>query len=286
MTESSTKIGIDNSDGIFHVARIKYCSGRPEIKALFTFEKSFSGEQNLLEGGKIIFSVPDNEVIMKKIILDNNENDCNLRARFEMEQSLLEDEKNFCFETITTGKKNNFLGLIVRKQLLEKTVLNLSDYKKESMTDIAYQMRAVALAKGYLNFCRLSGGELISLVDINKQIASIAFIYRNKIIDLTYMVMDKYDINTNDGKKKLSVDLRTVINFKLAGFLEQEISVPLSSLVVSGQSIDEETTALLKNCFPIDIETPKINPGFLSTEIDLSQIPLEKYLLALGLTVN
>ena len=49
---------------------------------------------------------------------------------------------------------------------------------------------------------------------------------------------------------------------------------------------DADTVEKLKRYFAVDISRPNVNTGFFSGQGDLASVPLEKYLVALGLAAK
>lgn len=286
MNAPKARIGIDYRNGLFYAARVEHPAGRPEVKALIRFERSQLVGHHLLEGAKVIFGVPDSDVILKSISLNSRRSDVQLEARFELAQSLLEDEKDFRFDTIATGQNNRYLGLIIRRTQMESNLRDLLGEASASFADSACQMRAAALARGYLTFCQLPRGDLICLADFGDRRLSIAFVYQARVIGLTHMALDRFDLSTKPGLEKMAVEFKTIANFKLCSFFEDGITLPLSALIVSGDGIDREAIAAMEKYFPIELDHPRLNAGFFSGQSDMPGIPFEKYLVALGLTVD
>ncbi|MEW6411373.1 MAG: hypothetical protein AB1483_02740 [Candidatus Zixiibacteriota bacterium] len=286
MSESQIKIGVDFRGDLFYVARVDYSGGRPEVKALFRLEKQHLGQHHLLEGGQLILSVPDSEIILKRLNLNGSAGDIETRARFELVHTLMEDEDRFYFDIIPTGKESAYLGLILRKERLESFLDKLLDQRRSFFAQSGYRTRAAALADGYINFCRLTGGDLICLADFMGQSASMAFVYRNKIIDLTHMSLKRFDLTTTAGVGKMCVELKTLVNFKVAALFNEGISTPLSAMLLSGDTVTEQDSQIMKRYFPVEIITPTVNSGFFNGQADLTDVPLEKYIVALGLAAN
>ncbi|NOY88515.1 MAG: hypothetical protein GXO93_03870 [FCB group bacterium] len=286
MADNLINIGIDARGDFFYAARVSYKLGRPEIKALFRTEKTPLNQHQLLEGGNIIFALPDNKVAIKKIMIKPKTDDFPQRVLFELEQSLLEDEKNYCFDILKNDKEKYVLGLITRRKEIEDSQTKLLGKQSNFSLDFMCQLRSIALAKGFLQFCRLNDNNLICLADFNQQLASIAFIYQNNIVDVTYMLLNKYELNNPDQIKQLAIELKTVINFKLASFYDQGITIPLSSLYITGDKSEIAMINIFKRYFKVNIQVPAINSSFLSDTFHPEKIVWEKYLIALGATVN
>ena len=286
MSAHGVKIGIDLRGGLYYAARIEEGAGRPDIKALARFERAHLADHELLKGGRVVMSVPDNRIVIKRIGLPENESDPAAKAKFELSQMLLEDEKEFLFDLIDTGRNNQYLGLIVRREQIDACFSRYSGELFTTSDNTDYRMRAAALAKGYLTFCRPVGGDLVCLADFNDESVSIVFVFRGRTIGFTHASLENLDLSVESDLQKMAIDFKTVINFALASLFEQGVTTPLSALVVSSDGPNGEITSALKTYFSIEIATAEINPGFLAERGDVAAIPMEKYLVALGLTIN
>lgn len=282
MSNSSLKIGIDYRNGQYYTARVENEKGRPEVKALLRCDKDNIHKHPLLKSSEFIISVPDDKVIIKKIAFDSSDSDFDLKVKFELAQRIGEDEKNFYSYTIPTGIENNFLGIIIRKNYFDKLSADISN-SSENLS-VNGEMRSSAMAKGYLNFCQLVEGDLVCLADFCESQVSIAFIYKNQILDLTYLSLN--NLNINSDFEKAAIELKTLIDFKLAAFFNDGITVPLSSLLVIGDNLEDSQISILDRFFQSKVQKPQIHTGFFSNQSKLADIPLEKYLTALGLTIN
>lgn len=283
MNESLIQIGIDCRDNLYYAARVNYSGGRPDVKALLRLDKDNLKNHQLLKGDNIIFSVDDDSVIFKKIRIDKNDSKLSQKINFELSQSMLDDESNFLFDYIESYNSNKFMGMIVNRSGIEKLIsdLSLSDNEK-----IGFLARSVGLAKGYITFCRQTGGELIALLDFNSPLVSIAFLYKNKIIDLAHVKMGNPNIKNELGLNKLAVEIKTLLNFKQAAISNEGINLPLSAIVVSGYDFEDQLFLKFKEYFNLPLSYPEINPAYFDHSQDTKQIPLEKYLVALGLAVK
>lgn len=175
------------------------------------------------------------------------------------------------------------MGMIVNRSVIEKLISDLSLSESDK---VGFLARSVGLAKGYMTFCRQTGGELIALLDFNSPIVSIAFLYKNKIIDLAHVKMENKDLNNESGLNKLAVEIKTMLNFKQAALSDEGVSLPLSAIVVSGYDFENQIFLKFKEYFNLPLSYPEINPAYFDYSQDTKQIPLEKYLVALGLAVK
>ena len=285
MTTARTTIGIDLRDDLFYVARIEHQIGRQEIKALLRLERQHLGEHHLVQGGEFVMSIPDEMVMVKHLVL-NGHNDIEMKVKFELAQLLPESPDQYLFDTIHSGLDSRYIGLAVRRDRLDDYKASTLADKVPALVNSRYEMRAAALALGYTEFCRKSGGDLICLADFTRSAVSLAFIYQDALIDLCCIPLTRSDLNTAGGFGKMAVELKTLVNFKSASLFSQGITTPLSCLIVSGDAIDDDTIEKLNRYFTIDINRPNVNTGFFSGQGDLTSVPLEKYLVALGLAAK
>lgn len=285
MSDAESRIGIDFRDNLFYVARIDHHAARQEIKALLRLEREHLGEHHLLNGGRGILSVPDEMVMVKRVNL-NGSDDIDQRVKFEFIQSLPEESSQYLFDVKESGLDGRYLGMAIRRDRLQEYKIKALGDKVELFDEAGHTMRAAALAAGYTEFCRKSGGDLICLADFIGSAASLAFVYQNALIDLCHFPLSKFDPGTSDGFRKMAVELKTLINFRTASLFSDGVTTPLSNLLVSGEGVDDRFLERLREFFSIDVTRPSINPGFFSGQTDLTNVPLEKYLVALGLAAN
>jgi hypothetical protein len=280
-----TRIGVDVRDGLVYTARVEHHPGRQEVLELACLEYGQVGDSRLLQEGEVLVSVPDELVLVKKVSVGAG-NDFDTEARFELAQTLPEDEDQYFFDILGTGRDGRFLGLAVRRDRLDDYTSGLPGVSAGTNGPTGCIMRAAALAAGYVGFCRKSGGDLVCLADFVESAVSLAFLYQNATMDLCHLPLRKSDPNSSTGGEKLAIELKTLVNFKTASLFSEGITTPLSAMIVSGDGITDEVTNTLKKFFAIDIDRPAVNTGFFSSQADLASVPLEKYLVALGLAAN
>jgi hypothetical protein len=144
----------------------------------------------------------------------------------------------------------------------------------------------VALAGGWTTFGRGQEGELLGLVDFTPDGVTISILHHYKLATVARVSTDRSDLNTESGRRKLAAELRTVVDFKLETLSEHGITVPLSALVLCGADLAEGLHSNMERFFKVPMVTPSIAPGFFPQSADLSSVPLDRYLIALGLTVD
>lgn len=285
-------VGLDQRDGRCHLAGVEQQTGRAEIKALVSVESEQVASHQLLGGGCIVYAVPDELVMVKKISLGDITPDlADSAARFELAQSLLEDEREFYFDIISTGSGNQFLGTITRRQRANQLITAVLpgdpnharvDKKRYPFTCRA---RAVALGKGYLAFCHRDAGELICLADFTEHLVSVCFVRHNNLVGLDRLKISGFDLSTDTGIGRMAVEFKTMVNFKLTSLFDNGVTVPLAALLINHDPGSRVAEAL-SVYFPNIIGVPRINTGFFSDPSVADTTHLPDYLVALGLTVK
>lgn len=283
---SNVTIGIEAKDNYIYAARVEDNTGRKEVKALLRFEKDKFSNHKLLDNGKIVFAIDDQLVTKKYITVDPTNISKQESALFELRTASGDNQSDIFYDLIETALENQFIGYQLRKENLTNTIWSLFENKIASETIGPCRVRSAALAKGFIEYCRPLSGDLSALVEISSNQLILALLNGGKIVDLSSLVTD-FDIFENISNfKKLAVELKTTINFKISSLFDKGISVPLANLVVCGEFIDDEKIDCLREYFKLNISRPEINRGFFPDQDDKFNIPLDKYIIALGLTVD
>lgn len=281
-----TRIGIDRENGHFLVARIDDSSGRIMVEQLTTMQNGGLPGNEILSGGKLVSCVPDSDVIVRPVYLPNvSIADDDSPARFELAMSMLEPEDTFAFRIIPTGLDFRYLGLVFRRERLADLDNSIGVGHIDGYPSDGYQSRAVALGQGYLAFCRRHPGELLCIVDLDKAGTSICFIFREHVVSVGHLPACDGDLSDDKSVRRLAVELKTVINFRLMSLASDGISVPMSVLILTGEDVDERVRKIFGELFPSGVVEPQINRSFLGENVT-ADIPAERYLVALGLVAN
>jgi hypothetical protein len=278
--------GLDYRGGEYIQVCADNTKGRPRVESLKSSETTPNFQE--LKPGQLVFSVPDSEVIMKYLKLPADiPVDIESAIRFELGQAMLDDNATLAYDYLSSHNDNNYLGFIYRRQKLENRIsrfglneLDNSEFKSD------FKTRATALAMGYLAFCHRVEGDLICLADINDSEISIAFIFQKAIVDLASLKLPQ---NETQAMGKIAIDFKTLVNFKLAALAGRGISQPPSALVIANdtsESPDKSISTALAKYFPAGITRPSFIEEYFPEDFKKPDFPLEKYLVALGLTVN
>jgi len=285
--DKKIRIGIDSRGDLYYVARVQHMTGRPEVRTLARFEASHVTGHHLLVDAGLVFAVSDSNVLRKNLHFPGvGQYDPEMLVNFEMTQSLIEREHNFCFDTVLFSNDNRFIGLAVRKEHLDNLSKPFLSCETDDSTECHFMVRAKALGMGYITYCRSEVGEFVCLADFANKEVSICFVFRNQISGLTYLPTDKLDLESKTGLDKMAVEFKTILNFELVRHREQGISIPLSALVLSGDIADDRIKTTLQKYFTTKISSPEISGGFFPDPQKMKGIPLERYLVALGLATG
>lgn len=276
------KIGIDKRQETYFAARVSFSTGRPAIKSLLRFEQNDIENLTHLGGADLRLAVPDQLVTIKEISLNGNDERNRKKIIFEMSSTVAEPEENFFYDSLPTALDNLSLGMMIRNENIETILQPFSNIENKTGSLI----RSAGLARGYINFCQHNEGGLVVLADFNETAISLAFVHYQKILDLGYFNLIPFDLNQETGWNKLATELKIYLNFKQASFMSRNISLPLAALIVSGNNLTPDRLKQLGGFLKTEIKQPQINRGFISGNNQNGSIPLEMYLVALGLTVN
>ena len=149
-----------------------------------------------------------------------------------------------------------------------------------------FRMRARALGLGYLRFCERDDGAVVGLVDLTPTGASVCVIHDRAVVDVAHLSLHNRALSSDRDWEQLAVDLKTVINFRLAGLLERGIRTPLARLVVVGDAVNDSQRRVIERYFPVGVTAPRFHRGYVSDSVEAEAATWPLFLPALGLTVD
>lgn len=279
--------GIDPASGLWCRAVIDDDTGRPVITHLSEGHFSTHDLGDTEDPGRTVVAVPDTEVQVKRLHLTSPvEKGSRNRLMYELVQSVLEEEQAFVYDVHPAGNDGNWFGLIFRRRALEKLSLDCGLAGAEITPPPDYLPRSLSLGRAYLKFCRQEEGDLICLADLTPGAVSISFVSGGLIVDLASLALRKGDYSAPAEREQLAVDLKTIVSFRLSSLLDRGVSTPLSALILSGDGIDDEVREVVRTYFPVGVKAPAFNTGYLADSIRETTLNHERFLVALGLTVN
>ncbi len=276
-------VGIDISDNQLLIAEVLHDSVRPQVVKLEATEIPEKESIAFAPDLNVTLSIPDKQVTVRHMRLKPDDSfDLGSRCQFEMSSSLLEDINNFQFDCLISKSRERQLGLIYRRTLIYELKAQTGFDSEQDVTCIS---RAVALGRGLIAFGEHVPDEFFALADFSDRTVTICLIYKREIVDIARLSADKTSLTNSADLEHLIIELKTLINFRIAALAEQGITLPLSSLIINSELIDTGGIDLIKRYFPVGVSRASINTGFLGEKID-SQLAPEKFLISLGLTVK
>jgi hypothetical protein len=282
---SMIRVGVDRRRDGFYLARLDLEQPGSAVGLSRHEDLGKSGEE-FSDSSRISVAVPDREVQVKALRLPVTAGAAiNDVIRFELAESLLEDSAAFEFEAVPTADSDNQLGLIYRKETLDDLTsrYGLGEINRESLT---YQARALALGRGYAKFCERAAGEFLCVVDLAENAASVCFLVKDTVVDLSRIDPGDFDPASETARRQFAIDLKTIVNFRRALLMDRGITLPLSTLVLSGDGVDDDFRAKVRDYFPSGVEAPRLRASVLTGENVEAGLAPEAFLVALGLAAN
>ena len=285
MTSPRFILGLDPHPDHCRVVRVRVDSIRPEVVEAVTVDRFNPLNPDFCRDTEAAVIVPDHQVIVKYLTLPEQGTDIRDRALFELAQSLTGPEKDYLLDTLPTGLDRLNLGLAVRRDQLA-AIMSLP-YKEISseVEPTAALPRSLALAYGYLSYCVPASGNLVVLLDIAFPEASIAFVHNRAVVALMNLPTASIDFTNPPECERFTIELKTIVNFRLATLFGHGLTFSPAALVLSG----DHTAALqhtLEKYFSMPIVPPEINTGFLGDHLRQEPAPMHRFLAPLGLTAK
>jgi len=283
MSEPRDKVGIDCRGDVCYLARVDDSAGRPTVRALARFQRHQLQQHRFLENAEVRISLTDRQAVVKSLRLaPTGKLPAEKLARFEMSQCLLGDEDEFLVDVAATGQPEHWLGMAVHAETASDAaslVAEPSDRKQEVMLGL----RSWSLGAGFLTYCHAAGGDVVALADYWDDLTTLCLLHKRRVVSTGVIAHPVgQDCHSPD---RMAMELRTVCNFKTEELADIGINSPLTALLMSGSRCDDVTVGALAKVFSIPVQPVKMAPGFFPSRVDLDQIPVSRYLAALGLTV-
>ena len=283
MNDANTRLGLDCRGDLLYAARVTPDGGRPQIKALLRLPTGRELDHDLLKDARRILSIPEN-LITTRIhnLVDDEQIPIQKRALFEVSTALPGELEDFLIDLVETPVKRNQLSFVARRKLIIDYSLSVLG----NGGDLQFKTRALAMCNGYLNFASLTPGELICMADATDRIVSACLIYRKKMVAMFGIDMGGKNVDDDATWKRIIAEFNTLLNHRLEILFTQGITVPLASIIVTGHFAREDCQDILRRKLSVEIGRPQINRGFFVDPDSVDQVPVEDYIVALGLTVD
>ncbi|RME27563.1 MAG: hypothetical protein D6800_04910 [Candidatus Zixiibacteriota bacterium] len=272
------RVGCDIRSRTLYVASAREETGRLHIARLQQYERSQEPTADS-EGTSRCFVLPDSDGIVKPIILPtDSRHDIADLARFELTQGMLDPEEQFHTDVYPTELAGRFLGALWRHERITQA---LGDIANGDLTQLRFFPRSVALARGYLKFCRPPEGNLHLLLDFSSDGATVCLLRRRQLLDTATLEAPATFADTQ-VVERFCADLKTLVGFRLSTLVKHESFSALSAIIVSGDRAPAPDC--LQPQFAIPVSEPQIHQGYFEEELATESIA--PWLAALGAIVN
>jgi hypothetical protein len=273
---------MDIKDTSVRIAQVEYGAARPSITKLTSIDFT----QDAIDStAGVTVAIDDAVAIIKEIKLPPESKEQLIeKAQFELRHRLLDPPEQFALETIPTGREQRFIGTAIRHEVGQNRISGTGiNYEKNATS---WRVRSLALGLGYLNFCSDRSESLSCLVEFSDSIISLCFIYRSGIIALDHIVANGIDLDDETSQRRIIVDLKTLVNYRLSSLFEDGLTLPLSEILFCSPQAEKTLTERLENSFKVSVSIPGLNRGYLAESVDTESIDPIDFLVALGLTVK
>jgi len=282
----TTAAGLDIRRDTLYLADVKHRDDRFEVTRLREAKLADTWVELVSPDTQLAVAVPDASVMVKNLLIPaSSPGPVESLVSFELAESLLEDLSEFRFQTVPTGQPGRYLGLIYRRECLRELTARLG-MGETTASPVTHQLRALALGRGYLTCCERAAGELIGLVDLGGDTASVCLLLQNAVVDLASVDLRGFDLNHDTGRKQFAIDLKTVVNFRRAALQDRGVGLPLSTVILSGDKADGRLREMVRGYFPGGVEAPRFRTALFRPEGGVADTNPEHYLVALGLAAN
>jgi hypothetical protein len=284
---SGGRVGLDCRGRSFLIAEVAEDGRRPSISGLIVSDQP-PGERFGPEDDRAVgMTISDRMATVKVVLFDHHnglpEEDL---VRFELGRALLEPEREFEMGVERTGADGRYLGVTIRRRCLADVGRAFGFGDLDARPGMHFELRSIAIGRGYLAYCHPGEGDLVALVDLADEVASICLLYRRRVVDVASVVLASPKDTSPGWAERFAVDLKTVLNFRLANLLDAGIGVPLARLLLWGERVDDSFRGSLQSMFPIAIGEPSLNEALFANSVDAGGPDANRFLAALGLTVN
>jgi len=288
MTVERHRIGLDRRESGIYLADVQPSGERPEIVALRRVGEAELAEHPNIDTATIALTFPDRLAQVKTVLVSiDSRFSPDDQVAFELTQSLLEPAEKFSFDSINSGYGRRHLGFITRREQLKKITGSFRlPHREAAAPQVAARCRALALGLGYLHYCLREGGELVALVDLAGKAASITLILGDGVVAVSWLPLERFNLDETSGREKLAVELKTLINYNLSTLMTDGISQPLTALLLFGDHADDSIRAALDSYFTGLVRTPRLRTDLFRGETNVERSDGHKFVAALGLTVE
>ena len=273
------KLGADLTSNRLRLVGQKIISGHPIIDIIQEPVPDRDIELAAKTDCELYFSISEKDALIKNLKLDRDNNlDKEKLIFFEFAVSNLGDPDNFFvdFQKINGGEEYLVCGF--NKDMVREKM----DYWTDCLIKPSgFKLRAMALARGYLNFCWKEEGELLCIIDISDDQTSFCFLHRDCPVAFGHVSGTLYDLEDEKSiSNRYLTDLSASIQYYQMRLHHAGYTAPLSRILLSGSSASNGACLILKESNGIPTTLPSVKKALFSPETS-EQAP--KFLVNLGL---
>ncbi len=276
------KCGADLMESSICLAGRSFDAGKEIIDTLMQTDFSSLSLDSPGCDGEIYFSVGEKEAIVKRVKISPLEGfDPEKLALFELQSCLPEDPGRYYFESCRFDGRPERLAVAYPRNIIDNKI-NL--FESKIARPGGFRLRALALSAGFQRYCRLAGGELICLLDVNSDEITYCFLDDKHPVKTGSLFYENHRLPEKSFlPSEALIDLAATLQYQTSLLFQAGFSVPLSLIVLSGMKADEELAAQIEKNTRVKTILPSIRKELFRS--DLSAIA-HKYLVSLGLTVD
>jgi hypothetical protein len=255
-----------------------------------SFQSTETGlNHDTLDSGRLFFAVDERLAVVKKIrvrktsLLETAD-----LIRFEMSQALLDRPESFYFDSLPLDEPDGcrrFLAIAYHRREIDACI---DDYARRLRKPSGFKLDAVALATGYLNFCRVAPGDLQVLLDIGPESATIALIHNRRLCSVGRLDAPFASGMSIAGANRLGAELKMKLGYLVAELFNEGITVPVARVILSGPFAgDDLLKAALAEQMTVEATRPDFHPGYFQTAaVEEVGGRFDQFLIPLGLAVG
>lgn len=285
MTNAWESYGATRRGNKILAARVENNGARLLITSLKTSDDNLNGDT--MASGRLFFGVDERQAIIKKIAVRKNSGiDAARVAEFELEQSLLENPDQYYFDFLPideNGPQQRIISIAYHRRRIDEA---MEEYTRLLRKPSGFKLDAVALAAGYLNFCRSEPGKLQILLDVDRDGAVMTILVNGTIRACDRIALAGEGELEISRARQLTSELKLTVNYHLDELFREGITVPPSRIILTGNLAGNRNLLdAIGERFATEIKHPQINEGYFGGQKIDNWERAADFLIPLGLAV-
>jgi len=257
-------------------------SGEKKTVDLFLEVNTSEGEKQPFENNsEIYFSADSSEALVKRIKVPPLEGlESEKIALFELQTFLLDESERYYKETYKLDHRPEFLAVAYSREKIDSKMNLLRNFLPNPK---GFKQRALALYEGFKHFCRNEGGEMICLADFGREEITLCFVENGQPVATDFLrIQDTREEWDSELPSDILIDLTAILKYQSSLLFQAGFSVPLSTIVISGNKSGEELVLQIQKNTRIKAVLPKMKNELFAPELAGKA---HKFLVSIGLTV-